>query len=191
MPSKVGIVRNGEGTTASPYTWTISGLPLDTVVTFTESGYQIAGYVVTTTLDSTTGQAKAAIEPGTVTITNEYSPAWNCPPGTVLYTAAGKNNKTSHSSFSLSFLQASSVDMHSRERNSPTFDTSDPMGSRERPDRGLDICHFTQLLQKKHTTKYTMGSCKTGKDKAAYCILHIAFLKGVAKISCQYWHFPV
>ena len=39
----------GTGTSANPYTWELSDLPLETVVTFTESGYGKTGYTVTTT----------------------------------------------------------------------------------------------------------------------------------------------
>lgn len=41
----------GEGTTESPFTWTIDKLPIDTEVTFTESGMTVNGYSYTTTFN--------------------------------------------------------------------------------------------------------------------------------------------
>lgn len=74
-------------------TWTINNLPLDTEVTFTESGYEINGYVVTTTYDPGNRMATAAVDPGTVTITNTYTAGVELPatggPGTALYTFLG------------------------------------------------------------------------------------------------------
>ena len=67
----------GTGTVADPYTWTISELPIGTVVTFTESGYDVEGYSVTITGSSTaddksTAVAKAASEPGVARFVNTY-----------------------------------------------------------------------------------------------------------------------
>ena len=92
LPSGVTIERTGDGTTTT-YQWTISGLPIGTEVTFNESGYEIAGYIVTTNVNPTDGKATAAATPRTVAITNEYVAGVTLPstggPGTVLYTAAG------------------------------------------------------------------------------------------------------
>ena len=69
------------GTTENPsYTWTIGNLPVGTEVTFTESGYEISGYNLTSTVSvngstATTGisgTTSAAVTPGTVAMTNTY-----------------------------------------------------------------------------------------------------------------------
>jgi hypothetical protein len=57
----------GTGTTANPYTWQIDNLPLNTEVTFTESGYDAEGYVVTVTGSANAATATAIAEPVTVT----------------------------------------------------------------------------------------------------------------------------
>lgn len=81
----------GDGT-ATPYEWTISNLPIGTVVTFVESGYELDGYNVAATV-SNEGQATAAITPGEVTITNVYTAGVELPAtggtGTAFYTATG------------------------------------------------------------------------------------------------------
>ena len=86
------VILTGNGTT-EPFSWTISNLPIGTEVTFTESGYEIAGYNVTTTVTPTDGKATASVTPGTVAITNEYVAGVELPstggPGTVIYTVSG------------------------------------------------------------------------------------------------------
>ena len=50
------------------YTWTISNLPIGTTVTFTESGYEVAGYNVSSTVTQTTvaeGSPTTTTAPGT------------------------------------------------------------------------------------------------------------------------------
>ena len=57
---------SGDGTDSSPYIWTITDVPVGTVVTFTESGYEDNSYTVTTTAKSsnaaefTTGTSASA-----------------------------------------------------------------------------------------------------------------------------------
>lgn len=97
MESYPDVTMTGTG----PYTWTINGLPIGTEVTFTESGYGIAGYNVTSTVavnggentNGVTGKTSAATEPGTVAFENTYTPGVELPstggPGTILYTTAG------------------------------------------------------------------------------------------------------
>ena len=72
----------GLGTETDPYTWTISDLPLDTVVTFTESGYEKTGYTVTTSPegvnDVVSTTATVVLEPttangGVASFTNTYT----------------------------------------------------------------------------------------------------------------------
>ena len=68
----------GDGTSINPYTWTIDSLPIGTVVTFTESGYNADGYNVTVTGSSTasektTASATAAAAPGTASFVNTYT----------------------------------------------------------------------------------------------------------------------
>ena len=82
-------------------TWTISGLPIGTVVTFTEENYTVAGYNVTSTVavnsdeseTGTSGSATAADPEGTVAFVNTYVAGVELPstggPGTVVYTVAG------------------------------------------------------------------------------------------------------
>ena len=97
----------GNGSTDSPYSWTISGLPVGTEVTFTEANYNIPGYVVTSKVtdsahdnkDGITGKATSSAEaelPGSakVAFTNTYVAGVMLPstggPGTVLYTEIGR-----------------------------------------------------------------------------------------------------
>lgn len=59
------------------YTWTITELSRDTVVTFTETGYDVAGYNVTVTgssaaEDKTSATATAGETPGAASFTNTY-----------------------------------------------------------------------------------------------------------------------
>jgi LPXTG-motif cell wall-anchored protein len=69
----------GSGTSADPYYWTIDNLTLGTEVTFTESGYDVAGYAVATvpTADATTkavqATATSATTPGIASFTNTYT----------------------------------------------------------------------------------------------------------------------
>ncbi|MBP3898401.1 MAG: LPXTG cell wall anchor domain-containing protein [Mogibacterium sp.] len=68
---------SGTGTEADPYTWTLTGIPLGTTVTFVESGYNVDGYNVTvtgsaTTTDKTTATAVAAEDPGVASFVNTY-----------------------------------------------------------------------------------------------------------------------
>lgn len=68
----------GDGTSINPYTWTIDSLPIGTVVTFTELGYNADGYNVTVTGSSTasektTASATAAAAPGTASFVNTYT----------------------------------------------------------------------------------------------------------------------
>ena len=60
------------------YEWIISDLPLDTVVTFTETGIDVAGYSVTANgkANATTATATATVAktPGEATFTNTYTP---------------------------------------------------------------------------------------------------------------------
>ena len=105
LPDGVTIGRSGDGMT-EPYSWTISGLPVGTEVTFTEANYNIPGYVVTSKVtdsahdnkDGITGKATSSAEaelPGSakVAFTNTYVAGVMLPstggPGPVLYTAAG------------------------------------------------------------------------------------------------------
>ena len=93
LPAGITVTKSGAGTTADPYEWTISKLPIGTVVTFVEENYTVAGYNVTATLAPTTGQATAAVTPGTVAITNEYVAGVELPAtggtGTLPYTLTG------------------------------------------------------------------------------------------------------
>jgi len=67
--------------TEKTYTWTISNLPIGTVVTFTESGYTVDGYSVTSTFTNTveglsgttSGTVKAAKAPTTGVFVNTYT----------------------------------------------------------------------------------------------------------------------
>lgn len=70
-----GVAGNG---TTEPFTWTIDNLPIGTVVTFTESGYDVPGYTVVTSpaaddnnVVSTT--ATAAQQPETASFVNTYT----------------------------------------------------------------------------------------------------------------------
>ena len=73
-PSTEGVTGNG---TTEPYKWTIGNLPIGTVVTFTESGYEVTGYTVVTNpaadgnVVSTT--ATAAETPGQAHFINTYT----------------------------------------------------------------------------------------------------------------------
>lgn len=67
----------GNGSAESPYTWTVSGVPIGAEVTFTESGYTVDGYIVTVTgsgtaEDKTTATATAQETPKTVCFVNKY-----------------------------------------------------------------------------------------------------------------------
>ena len=92
LPAGVVIGRTGDGTT-TPYAWTINNLPIGTEVTFTESGYEIAGYNVATAVSPESGKATAAVTPDTVAITNTYTPGVELPAtggsGTAVYTVTG------------------------------------------------------------------------------------------------------
>ena len=93
LPAGVVIERTGDGTSTTPYAWTISNLPIGTGVTFTEFGYEIAGYNVATAVSPESGKATAAVTPDTVAITNTYTPGVELPatggPGTLVYTVTG------------------------------------------------------------------------------------------------------
>lgn len=70
-----GVTGNG---TTEPYRWTIDNLVIGTVVTFTESGYDVPGYnVVTTPAADESGavstSATAAQTPGTASFINTYT----------------------------------------------------------------------------------------------------------------------
>lgn len=73
-PSTEGVTGNG---TTAPYKWTIGSLPIGTVVTFTESGYEVSGYTVVTTPaanGSVVGLTAAAAEaPGQANFLNTYT----------------------------------------------------------------------------------------------------------------------
>ncbi len=93
------------------YTWTISNLPIGSEVTFTETGYGIAGYNIASTVTQvasgdttasnaarTSGTAHASAETtlpdsAKVAITNTYTAGVELPatggPGTALYTVTG------------------------------------------------------------------------------------------------------
>ena len=71
------VTREGSGLS---YTWTISDLPVGTEVTFTESGYEVTGYTVTTTPDKDSNgavkaTATAAKTPGEASLVNTYEQA--------------------------------------------------------------------------------------------------------------------
>lgn len=91
LPTDITVSKKDNGNNS--YTWTIDNLPLDTVVTFAESGYDIPGYVVSAEITPTNGQATAAVTPDEVTITNTYTAGVELPatggPGTALYTCLG------------------------------------------------------------------------------------------------------
>ncbi len=103
LPAGVTVTEDaaGTGTDQAPFLWTISGLPLGTAVTFTESGYGISGYnTLTTVVDAdgtrtgdASGTATAAAVPGTVAFTNAYAPGVTLPetggPGTAAFSLAG------------------------------------------------------------------------------------------------------
>ena len=65
----------GTGTSGDPYTWTIDNLPIGTVVTFAESGFDEAGYTVLINGEATASSktATAAETPGTASFVNEYT----------------------------------------------------------------------------------------------------------------------
>jgi LPXTG-motif cell wall-anchored protein len=65
-----GYTFSGTGTEADPYTWTIDNLPIGTNVTFTESGYGIAGYNWSGTVSVNGAEAAIGVE-GTVTVSTE------------------------------------------------------------------------------------------------------------------------
>ena len=70
------VERTGEGL---DYEWTISNLPLNTQVLFTESGYDVSGYQVTVNsssnaTDKTTATAVADTRPGEASFVNTYTP---------------------------------------------------------------------------------------------------------------------
>lgn len=74
-PSTEGVTGNG---TTEPYKWTINNLPIGTVVTFTESGYEVPGYAVATNpavddhnVVSTTATAAETL--GQANFTNTYT----------------------------------------------------------------------------------------------------------------------
>ena len=67
----------GDGSIDSPYTWTISGLPIGTEVTFTETGYEADGRTVIITGSGAAGTpstaiAEAAKTPGEASFINTY-----------------------------------------------------------------------------------------------------------------------
>ena len=77
LPENVS--RTGSGTTAAPYEWTISNLPIGTEVTFTETGYDVSGYNVTVTGsatadDKTTATAVVAETTNSASFVNTYTP---------------------------------------------------------------------------------------------------------------------
>ena len=65
----------GTGTSGDPYTWEIGSLPVGTVVTFTESGYDAEGHTVSINGSATASSqtATAAETPGTASFVNEYT----------------------------------------------------------------------------------------------------------------------
>ena len=65
----------GTGTSGDPYTWTVDNLPIGTVVTFAESGFDEAGYTVLINGEATASSktATAAETPGTASFVNEYT----------------------------------------------------------------------------------------------------------------------
>ena len=70
----------GDGSAAAPYTWTVSDVPIGTVVTFTETGYQADGYRVSVTgsataEDKTTATVAAGETPGQASFVNTYGPS--------------------------------------------------------------------------------------------------------------------
>ncbi|MBR2853217.1 MAG: LPXTG cell wall anchor domain-containing protein, partial [Clostridia bacterium] len=96
----------GEGTEDAPYIWTITGLPVDTVVNFEESGWEVAGYNWSCKItangnepaDGTKGTAAASDEeslPATakVDFVNAYNAGVALPAtggsGTLIYTLGG------------------------------------------------------------------------------------------------------
>ena len=71
---------SGNGTESDPYKWVINNVPVGTVVTFIETGYNIDGYKVVIN-GSATAEAGATVtatadqdEPGQASFINEYSP---------------------------------------------------------------------------------------------------------------------
>ena len=73
--STEGVTGNG---TTEPYKWTIGNLPIGTVVTFTESGYDVPGYTVVTNPAAdgnnvVTTTASAAETPGQASFVNTYT----------------------------------------------------------------------------------------------------------------------
>jgi len=79
------------------WTWTISNLPIGTPVTFTESGYEVAGYNVTTAIsggsEEAPGTIAAAVTSNEVSIINTYVAGVELPAtggsGTLIYTVVG------------------------------------------------------------------------------------------------------
>ena len=73
-PSTQGVTGNG---TTEPYKWTIGNLPIGTVVTFTESGYEVSGYKVVTNPaadgNDVSATATAAETPGHASFINTYT----------------------------------------------------------------------------------------------------------------------
>lgn len=76
-----GVTRKGSGTTSDPFVWTIDDLPLGAEVTFTESGYDVAGYDVeisgsaiaeNKTVATANAVEKAGDEGGTASFVNTY-----------------------------------------------------------------------------------------------------------------------
>jgi len=65
----------GTGTSGDPYTWEIGSLPVGTVVTFTESGYDAEGHTVSINGSATASSqtATAAETAGTARFVNEYT----------------------------------------------------------------------------------------------------------------------
>ena len=65
----------GTGTSGDPYTWTIDNLPIGTVVSFEESGFDENGYTVLINGETTASSktATAAETPGTASFVNEYT----------------------------------------------------------------------------------------------------------------------
>ncbi len=58
---------SGDGSAASPYTWTIS-VPYQTNITFTETGYDASGYSVTTSAHTANAAGSRTAASGTITV---------------------------------------------------------------------------------------------------------------------------
>ena len=98
------VAASGDATaTPASYTWTITGLPVNTVVTFTEANYSVAGYTWTGTVVNGDGSTSSNPIEGTGTVTaeggqvvaftNTYTPGVELPAtgghGTAIYMVAG------------------------------------------------------------------------------------------------------